>query len=113
MVNAAVDDFEGDAAGNSLAQLNQMLNSTVTRACDFRDFQPLSLRQGERGRVMQMQDFARIFAPNGVIDRFFAQNLAPLTDMSGADWVWKEDTPARPRTLQDDPQGPPARRRNP
>ena len=91
MVNAAVDDFEGDAAGNSLAQLNQMLNSTVTRACDavISNRYPFA-KDSERD--VQMQDFARIFAPNGVIDRFFAQNLAPLADMSGKDWVWKEDT---------------------
>ena len=30
-----------------------------------------------------MADFARLFAPNGIIDRFFAQNLAPMVDMSG------------------------------
>jgi len=91
MVNAAVDDFEGDAAGNSLAQLNQMLNSTVTRNCDavISNRYPFA-KDSERD--VQMQDFARIFAPNGVIDRFFAQNLAPLADMSGKDWVWKEDT---------------------
>jgi type VI secretion system protein ImpL len=91
MVNAAVDDFEGDAAGNSLAQLNQMLNSTVTHACEsvIANRYPFA-KDSERD--VQMQDFARIFAPNGLIDRFFAQNLAPLADMSGEDWVWKEDT---------------------
>ncbi|PSJ57017.1 type VI secretion system membrane subunit TssM [Kumtagia ephedrae] len=91
MVNAAVDDFEGDAAGNSLAQLNQMLNSEVTQACDsvIANRYPFA-KDSERD--VRMQDFARIFAPNGVIDRFFAQNLAPLTDMGGGDWVWKEDT---------------------
>lgn len=91
MVNAAVDDFEGDAAGNSLAQLNQMLNSTVTRACDsvISNRYPFA-KDSERD--VQMQDFAKIFAPNGVVDRFFAQNLAPLADMGGKDWVWKEDT---------------------
>ena len=39
-----------------------------------------------------MSDFARLFAPNGMIDRFFAQNLAPIADMSGKDWDWKQDT---------------------
>ena len=31
MVNAAADDFEGDAAETSMAQLNQMLAETVSR----------------------------------------------------------------------------------
>lgn len=91
MVNAAVDDFEGDAANNSIAQLNQMLASTVTRPCE----QAISNRYPfarKSDRDVQMPDFARVFAPNGIIDRFFAQNLAPLADMSGKDWVWKEDT---------------------
>ena len=39
-----------------------------------------------------MADFARLFAPGGVLDRFFAQNLASLVDMSGQDWDWKQDT---------------------
>ncbi len=91
MVNAAVDDFEGDAANNSLAQLNQMLNSTVTQSCAsvVANRYPFA-KDSERD--VPMQDFAKLFAPNGVIDRFFAQNLAPMTDMSGKDWVWKEDT---------------------
>jgi type VI secretion system protein ImpL len=39
-----------------------------------------------------MADFARLFAPNGIIDRFFAQNLAPMVDMSGKVWEWKQET---------------------
>ena len=112
MVNAAVDDFEGDAASNSLAQLNQMLNSTVTQQCEsvIANRYPFA-KDSERD--VPMQDFARIFAPNGVIDRFFAQNLAPMADMSGKDWVWKEDTRAWARTVEDCAEGVPARRRNP
>ncbi len=91
MVNAAVDDFEGDAASNSLAQLNQMLNSTVSQQCEsvIANRYPFA-KDSERD--VPMQDFARIFAPNGVVDRFFAQNLAPMADMSGKEWAWKEDT---------------------
>jgi type VI secretion system protein ImpL len=91
MVNAAVDDFEGDAAGNSVAQLNQMLMSTVTRACESVVSNRYPFAK-ESERDVQMQDFSRLFAPNGIIDRFFAQNLAPLADMSGKDWTWKVDS---------------------
>jgi type VI secretion system protein ImpL len=91
MVNAAVEDFEGDAAHTSLAQLNQMLNGTVTRPCEqvVANRYPFARRSG---RDVPMADFARLFAPNGIIDRFFAQNLAPLADMSGETWIWKQDT---------------------
>jgi type VI secretion system protein ImpL len=39
-----------------------------------------------------LSDFARLFAPGGVIDRYFAQNLAPLIDISGKDWKWRHET---------------------
>lgn len=91
MVNAAVEDFEGDAAGTSIAQLNQMLASTVTRTCEeiVNNRYPFARRSN---RDLPMADFARLFAPNGVIDRFFAQNLAPMVDMSGEVWAWNQDT---------------------
>ncbi|TIP78341.1 MAG: type VI secretion system membrane subunit TssM, partial [Mesorhizobium sp.] len=38
-----------------------------------------------------MADFAKLFAPGGLMDRFFAQNLASLIDMTGQDWNWKQD----------------------
>ncbi len=91
MVNAAVDDFEGDAANTSIAQLNQMIASTVTRTCQqvVANRYPFSRKSD---RDVPMSDFARLFAPNGIIDRFFAQNLAPMVDMSGKTWVWKQET---------------------
>jgi type VI secretion system protein ImpL len=36
-----------------------------------------------------MADFARLFAPNGVIDRFFSTNLAPLVNLTGKTWTWR------------------------
>jgi type VI secretion system protein ImpL len=91
MVNAAVDDFEGDAANTSMAQLNQMLVATVTRPCEQVVANRFPFARNS-GRDVPMADFARLFSPNGVIDRFFAQNLAPLADMTGDVWVWKQET---------------------
>lgn len=91
MVDAAAEDFEGDAANTSIAQLNQMMNGTVTRPCE----QVISNRYPfarKSKRDVPMSDFARLFAPNGIIDRFFAQNLSQLVDMSGDKWEWKQDT---------------------
>jgi type VI secretion system protein ImpL len=36
-----------------------------------------------------MADFARLFAPGGVIDKFFSTNLAPLANTSGKTWTWR------------------------
>jgi type VI secretion system protein ImpL len=91
MVEQAVNDFEGDAADTSIAQLNQMLTANVTRPCQqvIENRYPFARRSA---RDVPIADFARIFAPNGTIDRFFATHLAPHADMSGEVWTWKEDT---------------------
>lgn len=91
MISAAVSDLEGDAAGSSLAQLNDELAGTVTRLCEQLTSNLYPFSPGSE-RDLPMADFARLFAPNGVMDRFFAEKLAPLADMSGENWTWKEDT---------------------
>ena len=91
MVQGAAEDFDSDAADTNIAQLNQQLASTVTRVCQrvVSNRYPFVSRSR---REVPIADFARIFAPNGIIDRFFATNLAPLADMSGNVWKWKDDT---------------------
>ena len=91
MVMSAADDFEGDAAEASMAQLNEMLKETVTQPCEeiMVDRYPFA---GTSQSDMPMEDFARLFAPSGIIDRFFAQNLATLVSMGGTSWDWKQDS---------------------
>lgn len=91
MVQGAADDFEGDVAETSIAQLNQRLADTITGPCEEVTASRYPFAGGSADEVA-MVDFARLFAPNGVIDRFFAQNLAPLADMSSQNWQWKQDT---------------------
>ncbi|BCG82036.1 type VI secretion system membrane subunit TssM [Mesorhizobium sp. 113-3-3] len=90
MVNAAADEFEGNVAEASVANLNQSLDQTVTRACEeaVNGRYPFA---GDGTEEISMADFARLFAPGGLMDRFFAQNLAPLIDMTGQEWTWRQD----------------------
>lgn len=90
MVTAAADEFEGNVAETSMTNLNQNLDQSVTRACEaaVNGHYPFA-RDG--ADEISMADFARLFAPGGVMDRFFAQNLAPLIDMTGQEWTWKQD----------------------
>jgi len=90
MVNAAADEFEGNLAETSVANLNQTLDQTVTRACEeaVNGRYPFT-RDG--ADEISMADFTKLFAPGGLMDRFFAQNLAPLIDMTGQEWTWKQD----------------------
>jgi len=39
-------------------------------------------------RDVPMADFARIFAPGGTIEKFFAANLERLVNRNGKTWVW-------------------------
>ncbi|TPO11134.1 type VI secretion system membrane subunit TssM [Mesorhizobium sp. B1-1-5] len=90
MVNAAADELEGNVAEASVANLNQSLDQTVTRVCEeaVNGRYPFT-RDGSD--EISMADFNKLFAPGGLMDRFFAQNLAPLIDMTGQEWTWKQD----------------------
>lgn len=91
MMEVAVSDFEGDAAGSTISQLNQALNSEVTRVCQDVTANRYPFARGS-GRDVQMSEFARVFAPNGAIDKFFVNRLATYVDMSGEQWDWKVDS---------------------
>ncbi|TIW34294.1 MAG: type VI secretion system membrane subunit TssM [Mesorhizobium sp.] len=90
MVNAAADEFEGNVAETSVANLNQLLDQTVTRPCEEMVNGRYPFASGSTEDIA-MADFAKLFAPGGLMDRFFAQNLASLIDMTGQDWSWKQD----------------------
>ncbi|WP_260900521.1 type VI secretion system membrane subunit TssM [Chelativorans salis] len=91
MVHEAADEFEGDAAETSIAKLNQMLQETVTDPCQATIDNRYPFAKGSTEDV-PLADFVRMFAPNGVMDRFFAQHVAPLTDLSSQTWQWKQGT---------------------
>lgn len=90
MMEGAVSDFEGDAAGSTITQLNQALASEVTRVCQevTANHYPFA---ADSGRDVPMMEFARLFSPNGVMDSFFAKQLTKYVDTSGAIWDWKPD----------------------
>ncbi|GAA4113809.1 type VI secretion system membrane subunit TssM [Aminobacter aganoensis] len=91
MVHAVADDFEGDVAETSLAQLGQMLEQAVSGPCE----EAIANRYPFGGGSTQdvpIADFSRLFAPGGILDRFFAQNLASFADMSGQEWQWKQES---------------------
>jgi type VI secretion system protein ImpL len=68
-----------------------MLEETVGRPCEEAIAGRFPFAPAGTDDVA-MADFAKLFAPGGVLDRFFAQNLASLVNMSGQDWDWKHDT---------------------
>ncbi|HYC26023.1 MAG TPA: type VI secretion IcmF C-terminal domain-containing protein, partial [Roseiarcus sp.] len=86
MMQTVANDIDGDATDTSIAQLSQSLAEQVTGACQQVTNNRYPFAKSDRD--VPMADFARMFAPNGVIDRFFASNLAPYVNLSGKTWAW-------------------------
>ncbi len=90
MILQASEEFAGGAADTTLASLNDRLNREVTQVCE--SLVPASYPfAGDSNRDIPPSEFARLFAPGGVFDRFFNEALAQHADLSGAEWVWRRD----------------------
>ena len=91
-------DAAGDANASSIAQIAEAMAQDVTAPCQ----QIIANRYpfAKSDRDVPLADFARLFAPNGVIDRFFAANLAPLVNLTGKTWTWQPN-PNLTRKLSD------------
>lgn len=37
-----------------------------------------------------LDDFTRVFAPGGLLDAFFQENLKPYVDTAGSPWIWRK-----------------------
>ena len=88
MMSKVAADAAGDASNRTIAQLTDDMAQAVTAPCQqiVGNRYPVSPRSD---RDIPLADFARIFAPNGVIDKFFAANLAPLANTSAKTWTWR------------------------
>jgi type VI secretion system protein ImpL len=91
MILSAADEFEGDAANTTIAEINTQLNNQVTRRCEdiVNNRYPFSLNSK---RDVPLVEFANLFAPNGIIDKFFNDKLANFADMSKAEWTWRSNS---------------------
>lgn len=78
----------GIAADGTRASINARWQASVLPFCE----QALTNRYpfNRRARAdVGMQDFARLFAPGGLIDGFFNENLQKLVDTRSRPWTWK------------------------
>ncbi len=90
MIRGIANEFEGSATGAAVSQLAQMLADQVTRDCQQIVTNRYPFTRGSE-REVPIADFARLFAPNGILDKFFQTNLAPRADRSRAQWTWRPD----------------------
>lgn len=90
MMRQVANEFEGKATGAAVTQIAQSLGDQVTRDCREIVTNRYPFFKGSE-REVALADFARLFAPGGTIDRFFAQHLASRVDRSQAQWTWRQD----------------------
>ncbi len=98
MMSKVAHDAAGDASSRTIQQLTDQMAQEVTAPCQqiVSNRYPIS----RSDRDIPLADFARVFAPNGVIDKFFAANLAPLANTGSKSWTWRSDSSiTRPLSL--------------
>ena len=76
------------SVGGARSQLGDLWDSEVRNFC----FKATNRRYPffkDSTVDMPLDDFAKLFAPNGLIDNFFNTNLKPLVDTSHQPWRWQ------------------------
>ena len=78
----------GITADGNRSAINAKWQSAVLPFCEqaFDSRYPFNRRSSND---VGMQDFARMFAPGGMLDQFFEENLAKFVDTTNRPWVWK------------------------
>jgi type VI secretion system protein ImpL len=98
MMDKVAKDASSDANASSIAQIADAMAEQVSAPCQQIAANRYPFAKSDRD--VPMADFARLFAPGGVIDRFFSTNLAPLVNLTGKTWVWRPN-PNMTRKLSD------------
>ncbi len=83
-----VEAASGLSAENKRAALNKRWQSEVLPFCEKTMVGRYPFARGSRSD-MALQDFARLFAPDGMIDGFFKQHLLEHVDTTSKPWRWR------------------------
>ncbi|MBP2293223.1 type VI secretion system membrane subunit TssM [Azospirillum rugosum] len=76
------------ALGSLRTQINTVWQSSVVPFCERAVKGRYPLQPGSRNEAA-VDDFARLFAPTGLIDSFFTANLKPYVDTTRQPWRWQ------------------------
>lgn len=79
----------GITADGNRSAINAKWQSSVLPFCDqaLDKRYPLNRRASDE---VGIQDFTRMFAPGGLLDAFFNENLSKFVDTSTRPWIWKK-----------------------
>jgi type VI secretion system protein ImpL len=89
--NQIIDGASGAAAGGKRSKLNNLWQAQVFPFCKQALDNRYPFTRKSRSEV-GIQDFARLFAPQGMIDNFFVGNLSEHVDTTTSPWKWKRTT---------------------
>ena len=89
--NQIIDGASGAAAGGKRSKLNNIWQAQVLPYCKQALNNRYPFVRKSRSEV-GIQDFARLFAPQGLIDGFFTANLMDHVDVTARPWKWKRTT---------------------
>ncbi|MEE4012148.1 type VI secretion system membrane subunit TssM [Roseibium sp. FZY0029] len=89
LIIQAAKEFDEEYKETSITQLNEKLSTQVFGECRRIVARNYPFENG-RSEV-PMTEFAKLFAPNGIMQRFFDENLKPLVDTSTRPWNWKPE----------------------
>ncbi|MEP4271571.1 MAG: type VI secretion system membrane subunit TssM [Roseibium sp.] len=89
LILQAAKEFDEEFKETSITQLNEKLKSQVVDQCRQIVGRNYPFENG-RSEV-PMTEFAKLFSPAGLMQRFFDENLKPLVDTSARPWTWKPE----------------------
>jgi type VI secretion system protein ImpL len=92
MLRGAAAEFEGDMAASTAGQLLVTMRDQVTPVCQQIIANRYPFTRGSNQEV-PLGDFSKLFSPNGILDKFFTQSLAPYADTSKPEWAWRKESP--------------------
>ena len=100
MIDKVAKDAAGDANASSVAQIADAMAQNVTGICQ----QIIANRYpfAKSDRDTPLADFAKLFAPGGVIDKFYSANLDPLVNRSGKTMGLAHQSESRAQTVRHD-----------
>jgi type VI secretion system protein ImpL len=89
LILQAAKEFDEEYKETSITQLNEKLKSQVVDQCRQIVGRNFPFEDG-RSEV-PMTEFAKLFSPAGIMQRFFDENLKPLVDTNARPWTWKPE----------------------
>lgn len=89
MMAKTAQDIDGEVAAASVAGAVESLRDTITFPCQQRITSRYPFAR-DADQDVTLEDFTRMFGPEGRIAEFVREHLDHATDRSGPSWKWRE-----------------------